>query len=174
MRRYAYLVMLGCGIFAPAQASVVAPLSFSLYRPDLNAQDSARLIAADKAGNLFLVFSSTISPKTTNIHIVKTDSSGNILGALDFGGSGTDTPNSAAVDSEGNLIIAGETLSPDFPLVSPLQTQGSIFVVRLDPHLNGVQFSTLLGSSAGGYATSVALDSDDNIYVTGVTAVLQS
>jgi hypothetical protein len=38
-----------------------------------------------------------------------------------FGGSGTDTGSSVAVDADGNIYIAGSTNSPDFPIASAIQ-----------------------------------------------------
>jgi uncharacterized protein (TIGR03437 family) len=101
--------------------------------------------------------------------VIKTDSSGNVLATYDFGGSGIDTPNAAAVDPQGNLVIVGTTQSPNFPLVSPLQTSGSIFITKIGAQLQNILYSTLLGGSAGGSAMAVALDATGNIYITGTT-----
>src|SRR5580704_4399950 len=106
----------------PAGLAAAVPQSFSLRVPDLNSNDSARLLAADSSGNLFVVSSSPKTSAIVNIHVVKTDAAGNFIAAFDFGGSGVDTPFAAAVDPQGNLIVAGSTYSTDFPLVSPLRT----------------------------------------------------
>lgn len=79
---------------------------------------------------------------------------------------------STTVDSQGNIIVVGRTASTDFPLKDAYQD-----------HLNGVSdgtiskfypngsliFSTYLGGSAQEVPTDVAVDSEDNIIIAGVT-----
>lgn len=75
-------------------------------------------------------------------------------------------------DSEGNIIIAGTTRSPDFPLVNEFASNPSagstedIFLVKLTPDGQTVLFSTYV---AQGSVRDVALDGNDNIWVTGDT-----
>lgn len=95
------------------------------------------------------------------------------------GGNGNDLPHAAAVDAKGNIWIAGETDSDDFPLVNPIVAQKAAyrrtaFVMELDSKYN-VLFSTYLGgaqNSALPYAsraTAIALDASGNAYVGGQT-----
>ncbi|MEM7081431.1 MAG: thrombospondin type 3 repeat-containing protein [Pseudomonadota bacterium] len=92
------------------------------------------------------------------------------------------------VDSAGNIVVSGPINSLSYPLVNAFQTnlgvpqnsaefrQGSTeaplddtFVTKLHP-TNGVIFSTYLGGSqSDGGLPSLALDSEDNIYVAVVT-----
>jgi uncharacterized protein (TIGR03437 family) len=157
----------------PAVLAAAVPQSFSLRVPDLNPNDSGRLLAADSSGNLFVVSASTKTSAIVNIHVVKTDPAGNVIAAFDFGGSGVDTPSAAAVDPQGNLIVAGSTYSTDFPLVSPLRTTGIGFATKIDAQLGKILFSTLLGTVGGGPVTAgasaVAVDATGNIYLTGST-----
>jgi uncharacterized protein (TIGR03437 family) len=163
-------------IFAaiPAGLAAAVPQGFSLRVPDLNPNDSARLLAADSSGNLFVVSASPKTSDIVNIHVVKTGPTGNIIAAFDFGGSGVDTPRAAAVDPQGNLIVAGATLSTDFPLVSPLRTTGIGFATKIDAQLSHILFSTRLGSVGGGPviagASAAAVDAAGNIYLTGSTS----
>ena len=78
-----------------------------------------------------------------------------------------------AVDSSGDAYIAGQTLSTDFPAPSALtpggNTNGTGFVVELNPAGSALLYSTYLGASAGGdFAFGVAVAGGD-IYVTGET-----
>jgi hypothetical protein len=68
------------------------------------------------------VTSSQSCDQTTAALLVILDSSGNQLSALQVSalGSGNSSISSAAVDAAGNLWIAGQTNSDDFPLVNPL------------------------------------------------------
>jgi hypothetical protein len=79
---------------------------------------------------------------------------------------------STAVDSQGNIIVVGRTESTDFPLKDAFQDHLNGFsdgtVSKFYP--NGTLiFSTYLGGSAQEVPTDVAVDSEDNIIVAGVT-----
>jgi uncharacterized protein (TIGR03437 family) len=158
----------------PAVLAAAVPQSFSTRLPNRNPQDSARLLAADPSGNVFIIYSSPRTSAVVNIHVIKADPAGNFIAAFDFGGTGIDTPNAATVDPQGNLIVAGATRSADFPLVSPLLTTGAAFLTKIDAQLQRILFSTRLGSVGGGPlsdgASAVAADAAGNIYVAGSTS----
>lgn len=130
------------------------------------------LLAVDASGNFFVVGTVTEPSGRPQIRATKTDSQGNFIASIDFGGSSEtnpDVPSGAAVDLQGNLVIVGATDSQDFPLVSPLRpntTLPAAFIVKLDSQLTKIMFSTLLGT---GQASAVALDTAGNIYVAGST-----
>ena len=149
------------------------PQSFSLVIPGGKPASTARLLASDSSGNLFIIYSSPGAVSANNIHIVKTDAAGNPLSSLDFGGSAVDTPFAAATDPQGNLIIVGWTSSQDFPLVSPVLNTGQAFATKIDSQLGKILFSTRLGTVGGGpvlpRASGVAVDGSGNIYITGST-----
>lgn len=87
-----------------------------------------------------------------------------------FGGPGYDVAGAVAVDSKGNIILAGSfEQSVDFgggPLTSAGLTD--IFVVKLDSSGNHV-FSKAFGGAGTQGATAVAVDASDNILVVGAT-----
>ena len=99
-----------------------------------------------------------------------------------LGGSGNDLPQTAAVDSHGNIWIAGETDSDDFTLVNPIvakkvpyRTAG--FVLELDPTGTNLLFATYLGGDlpqavfpgTGTAVTGMTIDGAGNVYVGGTT-----
>ena len=90
-----------------------------------------------------------------------------------LGGSGQDAGNSIAVDPSGNVYIAGQTVSPDFPTSSPLQaTYGGnqdAFVAKLNANGSALIYSTFLGGNLNDIAKSIAVNNTGNAYVTGET-----
>ena len=92
-----------------------------------------------------------------------------------IGGSGTESGNAIAVDGSGNIYIAGQTGSADFPVHTPFQAPygGNIdaFVLKLDPTGSTLLYSTYLGGSNLDLATGVAV-ANGNAYVGGITRSL--
>jgi hypothetical protein len=89
-----------------------------------------------------------------------------------LGGSGTDQPAGIAVDSTGSVYVAGSTDSADFPLA----TLGSlptgvdhVFVAKLDPTGSNLVYADYIGGSNQDFGYALALDSANNVYVTGDT-----
>jgi len=90
-----------------------------------------------------------------------------------LGGSGDDQAGGIAVDTAGNVYVAGSTDSTDFPLT----TLGSlpagnthVFVAKLDATGSNLIYADYLGGSSQDYGYALALDSANNVYVTGNTA----
>ena len=92
-----------------------------------------------------------------------------------LGGSGGDICYGVAVDSGGNIIVAGETGSDDFPLERPLQSTNSgapnrdAFVTKLNPGGNSLIYSTYLGGNEDDSARGLAIDQAGDVYLTGFT-----
>jgi len=94
-----------------------------------------------------------------------------------LGGSGTDLGLGIALDSStpANIYVTGQTSSSNFPTVNPTQAALSgttdAFVSVLSPGQKTALFSTYLGGGGDEdqLAGAVALDSSENIYVTGDT-----
>jgi hypothetical protein len=89
-----------------------------------------------------------------------------------LGSLGVDSGRSIAVDSSGNAYITGSTLSSSFPVQSPYQPAAGgwfdAFLVKLNPQ-GGLVYSTYLGGDGADIGLGVALDSSNNIYITGAT-----
>ncbi len=90
-----------------------------------------------------------------------------------LGGNLDDVGQGIVVDSSGNVYIAGETTSTDFPSQSPFQgTKGAgidAFVAKLNPSGSALLYSTYLGGGSDDVAYSIAIDSSGNVYLTGRT-----
>jgi hypothetical protein len=103
-----------------------------------------------------------------------------------LGGSKTDQKNWAMLDDEENIIIVGETNSPDFPTTagsydqtfnggdfSPSNPTGSndMFISKIDPSLTNLLYSTYIGGSTEGESLwGVKLDTQGNLVGVGFTA----
>ncbi|HEV2799546.1 MAG TPA: SBBP repeat-containing protein [Pyrinomonadaceae bacterium] len=116
--------------------------------------------------------------------VTKLNAAGNALVYSTYlGGSGnTAQPNingddrcfGIRVDASGNAYVAGETHSDDFPTANAFQaTYGGgfsdAFVTKLNAAGNALVYSTYLGGNIFDAAQSIALDSSNNVYVTGRT-----
>jgi hypothetical protein len=79
---------------------------------------------------------------------------------------------STTVDSLGNIIVVGRTESTDFPLKDAYQDHINGFsdgtISKFSPN-GSLIFSTYFGGSAQEVPTEVAVDSEDNIIVAGIT-----
>ncbi len=88
-----------------------------------------------------------------------------------LGGSDVDAADAVAVDTDGRVVVAGRTLSDDFPTANPAQANDAAALDAFAAQLDGTTplMSTYLGGSGGEVAHGVALDPGGNAYVTGRT-----
>ena len=98
-----------------------------------------------------------------------------------LGGSEDDLIRDMAVDSEGNILVTGDTLSEDFPVTyDAFQTifaggEQDIHTVSGDAFISKFSstgeliWSSYLGGSSNDGGMGVHVDSQDNIYVVGTT-----
>lgn len=90
-----------------------------------------------------------------------------------LGGSDFDQAYGITRAANGGLILAGETLSADFPLSQPLQFSRfgaqDAFVSRLNATASLLDWSTYLGGSGDDTATGLVMDNTGKLYVAGST-----
>ncbi|MGY5875430.1 MAG: SBBP repeat-containing protein [Candidatus Thorarchaeota archaeon] len=90
-----------------------------------------------------------------------------------IGGSGANEGNDIAVDSDGNCYITGYTGIGTFPVKNALDTSnngdGDAFVLKLNSTGNGIVFSTRFGGGGKDTGNSIAIDDQNNVYITGYT-----
>lgn len=156
-----------------------------------NGQDTANGLTQDSQGNLYLIGSSTGAtyPRTSafaanlggsDVVVTKMNSAGRIIWSGYIGGDSNDFGNGIAVDSAGFVYITGETFSTSgfagdipFPVSFGTFPPNSIvtsdaFVTILNP--NGTIFeSTFLGKNGNDEGIAIALDGDEDIWITGNT-----
>ncbi len=85
-------------------------------------------------------------------------------------GNNSDYGYGIAVDSAGNSYVVGSSSSSDFPTQAPiytLQGQSDIVATKIITDGVGLAWSTFLGTTSADYGFGIALDSTNNVYVTG-------
>jgi len=167
------------------------------YSAPLDAELTA--IAVDSSGNSYLTGSTASAnfPTTPGVFqstyrggsngggdaiVAKLDPTGStLLFATYLGGNGNDSAGSIALDSGGNVIVAGWTSSANFPTSNAFQStcsscassdptsRSDAFVSKLNATGTQLLYSTYLGGSGGDGAGGVALDASGRVLVTGFT-----
>jgi hypothetical protein len=159
--------------------------------------DVGNSIAADAGGNAFVTggagspdfpTANSLQPKlgsqgAHNAFVAKLSPDGSTLVYSTYlGGSNFDGGIGIALDAAGSAYVAGQTSSPDFPTVNPLQPalrgpNRNAFVAELSADGSTLVYSTYLGGSGnaqsqigGDLASSIAVDTAGNAYVTGTTS----
>lgn len=103
--------------------------------------------------------------------VAKLDAGGNLAWATYLGGSLQDQANAVAVDSSGNLFVAGLTQSSDFPNVSAFQSAfggyADAFIARISADGSKVVYASFVGGTGYDVAHAVAVDAAGNAYVAG-------
>ncbi len=114
--------------------------------------------------------------------VMKFSPSGSVIYSTYLGGAGRDDAHSIAIDSAGDVWIAGETVSSNFPTTADALSStfhgeidlgpeqfGDGFVAELDPAGARLLYSTYLGGSAADGAFGIAIDAAGSAYVVGGT-----
>jgi hypothetical protein len=91
-----------------------------------------------------------------------------------IGGNAYDQANAAAVDSSGNLYLAGATQSSNFPFTSgsvnrDLSVNREVFVCKLSANGSTLVFCSYFGGSSDQTAYAIAVDAAGGVYVAGST-----
>jgi Beta-propeller repeat len=158
-----------------------------LYNADMggSADDIGNGIAVDPSGSVYVGGYSTspdfpllnafqnVNVGNTNAIVLRLDPTGAPIFSTYIGGSYDDYGNAIALDTQGNVYLAGGTDSPDFPTSSgAYQTQlkgnSDCFIVKFDSQGNGI-FSTLIGGGSDNQAFGIGVDAHGNSYITGQT-----
>jgi uncharacterized protein (TIGR03437 family) len=166
----------------PAPPMLAATMFVAKFDPSLNplyatflpGQGSTAGIAVDSGGSA--VVTGSIFPGSTGTCFaakLSPDGSRTVF-FTQFGGTGGDRCSAVAADNAGNTVVAGMTLSKDFPVVgSPPQTSlrgyTDALIAKLDPS-GKLILSGYLGGSDQDSAAAVAVDAAGNIYIAGDTA----
>ncbi len=152
------------------------------------ADDYAYGVAADAAGNVYVAgytsctnlpgvgvgsLSQTLGG-TVDGFLMKLDTNaGTIVWATYLGGSSSDYAYAVALDSFGNPVVTGYTLSSDFPTTPGAYDRTpatpDAFVMKLTP-AGALTWSTLLGGTSSDYGQAIRVDgATGDVYIGGYT-----
>ncbi len=91
-----------------------------------------------------------------------------------YGGTGMSDVTSLAVDTSGDLYVAGWTESLNAQIAAPIQASNGggvdAFVAKLNPSGSALLYATYIGGSGDDRAAGIAVDSSGEAYVAGSTA----
>ncbi len=94
-----------------------------------------------------------------------------------FGGSGSESNASVAVDTAGFIYLTGSTTSSDLPLTSgvkqsTLNGAQNIFILKLNPQggSTGIVYLTYLGGGGTDTSAGIAVDGGGNAFIAGSTS----
>ena len=147
--------------------------------------DRGAAIAVDASGQAYVTGSTTstnfplASPIRTTLggsktaFVLKLNAVGNmLLYSTYLGGTNWETGNAIAVDGSGNMYVAGDTQSANFPVLNAVQSAiaGGMdaFITKLTS-AGALSFSTFLGGTGNEHAGGIAVDGTGNVYVAGGT-----
>ncbi len=116
---------------------------------------------------------------TTNTFLTEINASGsNILHTAVFGGFTMDIANGVALDTAGNIYVAGNATSTNFPvtpaaLVGSLRSTNSggsdVFITAFKSDWSALLYSTYLGGSLNDAGNAIAVDATGNAFIAGQT-----
>jgi len=145
--------------------------------------DAAYAIAVDGSGQMYVTgTSSSVSFSSQNTgllasrdaFVTKFGANGAIVYTTIFSSSADDSGQAIAVDSTGNVYVAGTTEGADFPVtpgawqtVSGGGEDG--FAAKLDSNGNLV-YASYIGGAGNEVATGMAIDNCGNAYISGYTS----
>jgi hypothetical protein len=186
----------GMNAFVTKLNPAMSALVYSTYLGQASSAGGAG-IAIDASGNAYVAGGAGPGfPTTADAFQSAASSSGAFLAKLNPAGStilyatylaggavANSEPTAAtavAVDGSGNVYVAGENVSPDFPVVNPVQpctgdgpTSGSstpndsVFLSEFNP-VGALIFSTCMGNIVSG-PVSLVLDASGNVYISGLS-----
>lgn len=168
------------GNYDRSRELVIDPvLTFSTYLGGIN-DDVANRVIADAAGNAYVVGTTGSAGAGKKVMVSKFKPDGTLVYASVFGGSYSSAGLAIAIDEDGKAYVTGNTRADDFPAVNALQpniagekqyglypTEAFVAIVNADG--NKLLYSTYLGGSGADEGDAITLDSDHNIYITGMT-----
>jgi hypothetical protein len=182
------LFILGlCSLFA-SQRGAAAASPLLLYSNTFGKTDdqSAYAVTVDRGRNVYIAgatdshdfplvrpLQSRFGGGATDAFVMKLSPDGKVLFSTYIGGSDADVAHAIAVDQKGDIYVAGDTRSTNFPIVNAFQARNGgdvdVFVAKLSSDGSKLIYSTYIGGSNGERGNAIAVDSAGNACVAGYT-----
>ncbi|MCC6537970.1 MAG: SBBP repeat-containing protein [Bryobacterales bacterium] len=123
-------------------------------------------------------------PALGDCFVTRLNSSGNAISFSTYlGGTGLESCSSIALDTAGNIYVAGATNSANFPASetafqrtyrggsdsAPMLKNADAFITKLNANGTQMLYSTFIGGNGEEAATALAVDAEGNAYITGAT-----
>jgi uncharacterized delta-60 repeat protein len=125
--------------------------------------DLGNAVAIDSANNIIVVgYTTSDGAGGTDLLIAKYNSAGALQWDRTLGGTGADIGNAVAIDSADNIIVVGYTTSDG--------AGGTDFLIAKYNSAGALQWDRTLGGTGTDLGRAVAIDSANNIIVTGQTS----
>ncbi|WP_293369624.1 SBBP repeat-containing protein [Microcoleus sp. CAWBG556] len=179
-------VSFSLGDFDRTQPLVIDPvLAYSTYLGG-SGYDGANRMTVDSTGAAYII-GTTVNNFTTTPGAFQTTPGGQadflvtkinpqgtaLIYSTYIGGAGNEYGFGIAVDSQGNAYLTGQ-VDPGYPTTpgsfQPIAPNYTAAVTKLNAAGNALVYSTFLGnSSSGALGNGIAVDSNGNAYVTGLT-----
>jgi len=179
------------GFVTKLNSTFTSPLVYSTYLGGSSNNDAVSAVAVDLSDNVYVTgqtFSTSFPTKNpfqatchsctsanSNAFVAEINPTGSaFVYSTYLGGSSVDFGNGIAVDSASNAYVTGSASSSDFP-VSSGTYQGTnkglsdVFVTKLNSGGSALGYSTFIGGTGVDAGAAIALDSNNNAYVTGQT-----
>jgi hypothetical protein len=189
VRREGNKIGVELGNYDPTKPLVIDPiLDFSSYLGG-SGDEEANAIAVDSQGFSYVAGDTTSvdfptsgtslssAPNGTTISFVtKMNQTGTALVYSTYlGGTNTDIAMGIAVDANGQAYVDGLTSSADFPVTPANAFQSSYgtganfnaFLAKLSADGQSLMYSTFLGGTVDDEGTGIAIDANQNAYLTG-------
>ncbi len=146
-----------------------------------DSEDSITDMVIDNNGDIYVTgfsysssfdgFSEANTPKNQDIFVAKLKNHGrDPVFIVYFGGSKNEAGRSISID-EKNIYVVGETSSSDLPttgVTSSLSGTGDAFMLKINK-LGETQLVSYLGGNGLDYGHSIAVDTNEQVYIAGET-----
>ncbi len=164
---------------------IIDPLLASTYVGG-SMNDIPYAMTLDSSDNIFITGETASLDYPTTVGAYSTTSSymfiskfnsdlTSLVASTFFGGSSTTLPFAIKANTLGEIVVTGNTSSPDFPTTAgaydnTLDGTSDAFVSKLSSDLSSLIASTYFGGTLGDVAHALTFDSSGNVVIAGITS----